>query len=93
MENAAINKLSKELGMELNENEMHEFGALFNRLKALAQKGYRKARSVIAAAKIAAALLPGATANNVARYIENQRNRYRDQPAIVEKNNYKDKPR
>ena len=50
-------------------------------------------RPVVAAAKIATALLPGATPKNVATYIENQRNRYKDQAAIVEKDNYKDKPR
>ena len=93
MEQATINKLSNELGLQLNESELYEFGSLFNRLKSLAQKGYRKMRPVIAAAKITTAMLPGATAKNVATYIENQRNRYRDQAAIVEKDSYKDKPR
>jgi hypothetical protein len=79
--------------LQLNKSELHEFGSLFNKLRSLAQKGYRKMRPVLAAAKIATALLPGAAPNNVATYIENQRNRYRDQAAIVEKDNYKDKPR
>ena len=93
MEYAESARLSNELGMELSEAELYEFGSLFSRLKSLAKKGYSKLRPVVAAAKIAAAMLPGATANNVATYIENQRNRYRDQPVLVEKSNYKDKPR
>jgi len=93
MEQATKNWPSNELGLQLNESELHEFGSLFNRLKSLAQKGYRKMRPIVTAAKIATALLPGATPKNVATYIENQRNRYKDQAAIVEKDNYKDKPR
>ncbi len=90
---ALTNKLANELNLRLTESEMHEFGSLFSRLKSLAQKGYNKMRPVVAAAKIATALLPGATAKNVATYIENQRNRYRDEAAIVEKDSYNDKPR
>ena len=93
MENAEAKMLSNELGINLNEAQLHEFGSLLSKLKTFAQKSYRKMRPIVAAAKIAAALMPGATANNVAQYIENQRNRYRDQPAIVERNNYRDKPR
>ncbi|MBV9963191.1 MAG: hypothetical protein JO072_13175 [Parafilimonas sp.] len=93
MENAEAARLTNELGIHLNEAEAHEFGTLFSKLKSLAQKGYRKVRPVVAAAKIAAALLPGATANNVATYIENQRNRYRDQAAIVERDSHRNYPR
>lgn len=86
MQEMETSQFQNELGLQLSQAELYEFGNLFSRLKDLAKKGAGKLRPVIAAAKIASAMLPGATAQNVARYLEGQRNQYRNQPSIIEQN-------
>jgi hypothetical protein len=84
--------VASELGWELTEAELHELSNIFSRLKNFARRKYNQAKPLIVAGRILAKVIsPGAT--DVATYIESQRNRYRDTPAIVEKGGYTDKPK